>query len=271
MYSYFGKTKISTDFASEKYINVNNFGHIEKAKNLNICREHGRKDFQLIFVSSGKFVIKEKSAETIAKSGDICIFRPGESQKYGVANEETTYHWIHFSGKSAEEMLSFFKKRVYTVGEFPEFENYCRMIINEFELDSMYSNLYLEGKFITLISRIAKRILKSEKENKSLTKIRPALEIMKSECHQRRSNDELAKMCGVSKNCFMKLFKETTGISPQQYYQNQIIDKSIYFLTNTSYNIAEIANLCGIEDAFYFSRMFKKHTGFSPSDYRKKN
>ena len=75
---------------------------------------------------------------------------------------------------------------------------------------------------------------------------------------------------GYSDNSyFIKLFKKSLGISPQEYYAKIIIDKSTYLLINTDYSISEIATLCGIEDALYFSRMFKKHTGISPRAYRK--
>ena len=92
---------------------------------------------------------------------------------------------------------------------------------------------------------------------------------MKSESHIRRSNEELAKLCGISKFYFMKLFKKTLGVSPQEYYAELIIDKSSNLLIDTDYSISEISKLCGIEDALYFSRMFKKHMGISPLAYRK--
>ncbi|MBE6740510.1 MAG: helix-turn-helix transcriptional regulator, partial [Ruminococcaceae bacterium] len=75
-------------------------------------------------------------------------------------------------------------------------------------------------------------------------------------------------LCGLSKDYFLKLFKNSMGITPQQYYIALAVDKGRYLLTNTSYSISEISLLCGIEDSFYFSRIFKKHTGLSPRDYR---
>ena len=83
------------------------------------------------------------------------------------------------------------------------------------------------------------------------------------------STVKTAELCGISEFYFIKLFKKSLGISPQEYYAKIIIDKSTYLLINTDYSISEIATLCGIEDALYFSRMFKKHTGISPRAYRK--
>ena len=96
-----------------------------------------------------------------------------------------------------------------------------------------------------------------------------AIQIMRSECHIRRSNEELSKLCGISKFYFIKLFKKTFGVSPQGYYAKLILDKSSHLLINTDLSISEIAKLCGVNDTLYFSRMFKKHMGISPSTYRK--
>ena len=41
-------------------------------------------------------------------------------------------------------------------------------------------------------------------------------------------------------------------------------------LESTNYNVTEISNIIGYENPLYFSRIFKKQTGFSPSEYRKK-
>ena len=128
----------------------------------------------------------------------------------------------------------------------------------------------LEGGLISLIGQIAERILDDGIHNKTMAKIRPALDIMGSEFQVRRSNGELAELCSLSKYYFIKLFKSIMGVSPGQYYQKLIMDKSVNFLIDTSYNISEIANLCGFDDAFYFSRIFKKNFGISPVEYRKK-
>ncbi|MBE6886287.1 MAG: helix-turn-helix transcriptional regulator, partial [Ruminococcaceae bacterium] len=43
------------------------------------------------------------------------------------------------------------------------------------------------------------------------------------------------------------------------------------YLENSDKNINEISNIVGYENALYFSRLFKKYTGMTPSEYKKKN
>ena len=55
-----------------------------------------------------------------------------------------------------------------------------------------------------------------------------------------------------------------------QYIVSLRITNAINLIENTDYNITEIANAVGYDNSLYFSRLFHKHTGMSPSEYKKK-
>lgn len=268
MYSFFYKKVDSTEAVSNNYISVNNFGYYEDITDIKTYRESGRVDYQLIYVKRGRLIVGKNGNEHILSEGRICLFRPGEAQIYRGNGDATTYFWIHFSGCEAERMLSFFKERSYCVGVFPEFEYYCRGSSHEAITNREFTELLYEGRLIALFARIAEKINSSEKKDDDVSKIRPAIIAMHADNQNRHTNEELCQLCGLSKDYFLKLFKNSMGITPQQYYIALAVDKGRYLLTNTSYSISEISLLCGIVDSFYFSRIFKKHTGLSPRDYR---
>ena len=266
---YYIKTSKNSEAVSDKYIHINNFGYSEEVVDMRVYRERGRVDYQLIYIKSGSLTITENGESYIAPSGSVCLYRPREAQIYASNESATEFCWIHFSGSGVEEMLSFFEKRYYTVGQFPEFLRYCNGISTEFETEKKYTELFYEGELMALIARIAARVERDKKKD-DLAKIRPALNAINSSRTSRLSNSELAELCGFSRFYFMKVFKAITGTTPQQYYISQIIDRGCYLLGSTAYNVAQISRLCGIEDSLYFSRIFKKHTGLSPLAYRKK-
>lgn len=270
-YYYSGKSSNEKHTETDRFIYINDFGYCADHSRLSIRRENGRPDYQLIYVAYGTLTIHENGKKRNLTSGDVCLFRPNEPQIYTINGEKTTHYWILFTGSEVEKLLSFFKERSYHMGAFPEFEHFCHSLWSDFQSEAEDSELLLDGMLITIIARIMQFVNQNGKKNNELSKLHKVIQIMKSECHIRRSNEELAKLCGISKFYFMKLFKKNLGVSPQEYYAELIIDKSSHLLLNTDYSISEIAKLCGVEDALYFSRMFKKHVGISPGAYRKSN
>lgn len=69
-----------------------------------------------------------------------------------------------------------------------------------------------------------------------------------------------------------KLFKKEIGVTPLEYMTNLRMKKAEVMLTamwGRDYSMAEIAKLCGYDDSLYFSRVFKKHFGCSPTVFAK--
>ena len=271
MISFRKKMVESTDAVSDKYISINNFGYYEDLDDMHICRKQGRLDYQLIYVKSGEIVIQDGGEKRSLNGGSISLFRPGESQIYQINGIKTSFYWIHFSGSEAERFLFFFNERIYSIGAFSEFEHYCRGGLNECYFESEFAELLYEGGLISLIARIGDRVNGGEKNERERRLLAPALAAMRSDGGALLSNEELASLCGISKYYFIKTFKAVMGVTPQRYCTGIIVDKAKYLLSNTVYNVNEISLRLGIEDSLYFSRMFKKHTGLSPKEYRQQN
>ena len=81
--------------------------------------------------------------------------------------------------------------------------------------------------------------------------------------------DILSKNIGVSKYYLHRLFTEMTGSTPVVYITRVRLSKAKERLRTSSASILEIAIACGFDSASYFSNIFKKHFGVSPTEYRK--
>lgn len=81
----------------------------------------------------------------------------------------------------------------------------------------------------------------------------------------------IAKTYGFAPNYFRTLFKRATRLTPYDYIQRKRIDKSKVKLDLTSDSVQDIAFQVGFNDPYYFSKVFKKTVGMTPSEYRKKD
>lgn len=76
--------------------------------------------------------------------------------------------------------------------------------------------------------------------------------------------------CGYTENYLRSCFRKETGMPPLQYLHHLRIEQAKNMLLQEDFvSIGRVAAECGFSDALYFSTCFKKHTGLSPTAYRK--
>ena len=79
--------------------------------------------------------------------------------------------------------------------------------------------------------------------------------------------ENLAKMCMITPEYFRKIFKYFLGVSPLNYVNDLKIKRAKELIKSGLYTISEVCFLSGFIDVSHFSRVFKKTTGVSPSQY----
>ncbi|NNV55680.1 AraC family transcriptional regulator [Limnovirga soli] len=84
------------------------------------------------------------------------------------------------------------------------------------------------------------------------------------------SLDEIAKIANLTPNAFCRLFKQRTNKHFVEYLNEVRISQACKFLLEMNFNISEIAFQCGYKTLSNFNKIFKKTTGLSPKEYRKK-
>lgn len=85
------------------------------------------------------------------------------------------------------------------------------------------------------------------------------------------SISDIVRYCRANTSQLCSSFKATTGYTINQYLTQIRIDSAKKLLQGSQYSINDISDMCGFNYPKYFYRVFKKYTGMSPSDCRKKN
>ena len=81
------------------------------------------------------------------------------------------------------------------------------------------------------------------------------------------SLDTLSATVNLNRSYLCRLFKRETGESLFQYLARLRLERATGLLLQEGLSIREVAARVGIDDPFYFTRMFKKQYGVAPSEY----
>ena len=80
---------------------------------------------------------------------------------------------------------------------------------------------------------------------------------------------DIASYVGVDRSHLYTVFKQVIGVSPKDYLTDYRIRKACSLLREPALSITAVANSVGFENNLYFSKVFRKRMGLTPSDYRK--
>ncbi|MEG1432972.1 helix-turn-helix transcriptional regulator [Eubacterium sp.] len=101
--------------------------------------------------------------------------------------------------------------------------------------------------------------------------IRNVINFIYSNLDNTLSLGTLAREFCLNDSYLSTLFKKETGMTLTSFVNTKRIEHAAYLLDTTLLPIQEIATLCGVQDMSYFSKIFKKHMGFSPREYREEH
>ena len=132
-----------------------------------------------------------------------------------------------------------------------------------------------EGYYFECISLLYKIFAELQKRNyipqNQYDLIKPAIKLIEENfLGNKISVPYLADKCGISEVYLKKIFIKRFGVSPIKYIIQLKINHACDLLRSECYSIRQVANLCGYEDVYYFSRQFKSYVGATPSDFVKK-
>lgn len=239
-------------------------------------RPRGRLDYQFIYVASGKAHFYFQGKEEIVSAGNIVLYRPKEEQRYYYyGQDKTEVYWVHFTGNNVKNILRKYSitddmHTIYTSTSL-EYKHLFHLMIQELQLCRTNYEELLVHYFMELLIMIQRLIEVKPKKRKVqfMQKMDDAVHYFQEHYNEPISIEQYAESQNVSVSWFINNFKSYTHITPAQYILNLRIMNAKTLLETTEYNISEISRIIGYENALYFSRIFRKQCGMSPSQFRK--
>ena len=240
-------------------------------------RPNGRNDYQLLYIAAGCAHFFFDGVERIIPKGNMILFRPNEPQIYNLyaADKPETY-WIHFTGSEVAHLLRHYEmpenEKVFFTGTSLDYQWLFRQMIQELQLQRINYNDLLSMNLRHIFLKINRYLHEgNEIGTEMLNEIEQAMHYFNDHYNQSIVIDEYAKSRAMTANWFIQNFRKVTKCTPMQYILNLRITNAMNLIDNTNYNMSQIASAIGYENSMYFSRIFKKHTGLTPTAYKQRN
>ncbi|WP_029276759.1 AraC family transcriptional regulator [Pedobacter borealis] len=254
---------------------ITDIGYYPKASLHFRERTHGAEQNILIYCVDGKGTIKINKAFHEISSGDFIFIPRGQAHSYKTDPENPwTIYWCHFKGEQADEIIELAARKY---GSPKSYVSFSDDRINLF--DSLYQTLesgygfdnlsYVNLRFPQFLSSFL-FVDKFEQSPKTASEdlIELSFRYMQDNLDRILTLEMIAENVNISASHFSAIFKKRTGFPPIEYLNHLKIQKACQFLQFTDLRIKEIAFKIGLEDQYYFSRLFNKVMGISPTQYR---
>lgn len=271
-----GRYRDLTNFTSNEYLHINSSGvsymrYADKPRTTRFYRPDGRVDQHFLLVTDGNLVAVIDGKEYKLSVGDALFYRPNDPQCYTVSvdgNSPYEEHlYVHFCGSVADEVLqkAGLLKSCVILGVPSETRRIFEAMLRSHRAGDEITAC---GNLLRLVSLLSPGVTRAQSDTVKL--IFKEAEYISSHYKEEIDLNKCAARCGLSRSRFSHLFTETVGTSPLQFQQKLRLEQSCELLKFTGLTVGEISESVGFSDALYFSRLFKKYTGVSPSVYRKK-
>ncbi|MAX82318.1 MAG: AraC family transcriptional regulator [Crocinitomicaceae bacterium] len=234
-------------------------------------------EFQLNYITEGHGIMQTRAGEFPIKPGSLIIMRPGILHRYK-PNSKTgwTENYIGFNGNLAPHFVQqVFEDPdipVIKIGHHVEVLDSFQKIIDLVKEQKPAYHQVASGLIIKALGYISTYIKTQNIGNEDVDKlIHLAKAYMWENVTREIDLHTFSKDQRVSYSYFRKTFKMYTGIAPHQFFLELKMMRAKELIVSSDMSIKEITYQLGFDSIYYFSRLFKKKMGLSPTDLRKMN
>lgn len=233
-----------------------------------------RENYVLHYIIDGKGTLFMNKKEFPVHSKEAFITPPHTTVFYK-ADKENPWHylWIHFNGSKSSELLYMAgitkENPIFTPTHMEKDLETCLfnfLLHRNSELLCIGDLYHLFQYLINLSSNKPK----PEQIEKNLKHIKNSINYINQKFSEPIKIQDIANYCGLDRSYLCKIFKLATNYSPQEYLIHYRIRKAKQYLSDDNMMVQDVAYAVGYPDSYAFSKLFKKKTGLSPSQYRSK-
>lgn len=212
------------------------------------------------------------------RSGQGFMIFPGQITTY-VADIQVPweYVWVEFDGLRTTEILNvcgFSKDAPVYMAHSREARKKMADELIYISQNSKQSPFHLMGHFYLFADLLAQSVARPQPAATSKMSdyyIKEAINFIEQNFQNDISIEDVAAVCGINRSYLGRIFRTSTGRSPQEFLIHYRMTKAAELLKLTTLSIGDIGSAVGYENALHFSRAFKNVYGVSPRAWREQH
>lgn len=233
-------------------------------------------EYQLNYITEGYGAIETEAGAFKIQPGTMMVISPGMKHRY---RPDPSTGWIEnyigFKGKVSghfmKEALKGFSSPVISCGGMTEIFDVYQKVFDLVQMQKPAYQQIASGMIIKLLGFLISSEKQSSFRGKQIEDlITSARAYMWEHVNKEADLHVFAKNHLVSYSYFRRMFKLYTGIAPHSYYLDLKIMRAKELIITSEKSIKEITYELGFDSIHYFSRLFKKKTGTSPNEHRRR-
>ena len=219
------------------------------------------------FESGGKKYTLTRGQSFLIVPGQLVNYYPDEKDPW-------KYAWVDFTGIEARKLLAYCslsEANPIAEKEMPELDRLFREASDRFSTDSSADVCRNIGYFRLIFSIYIEHYPAVNSKTVGELMITRAAEYIENNYRRPSLNlDEIAERLSINRVTLHRKFTEELNISPGNYIIKLRIKKACALLESSNYSVKTVAYSTGFSDQLYFSKVFKKLVGMTPTEYRKR-
>ena len=222
------------------------------------------------YIVAGTGQVQAGESRFAPRAGDTYFLPQGIDHHYGSDKHDPWEKiWLNVSGSTLTELSK--QYGIEGIYHFPALD--ISDLLAKFQYYASHpSTPNAAERCVALLNQILFRMACTQDIEKQQQ--RSPVQMMLAYIEQHETDvirlEQLAAACQKSPSQAERLFRAELGIPPYRYVLNRKIDLARQLLTETGMSVRDIAAYLSFEDEFYFSGLFRRKVGLSPTQYRKK-
>lgn len=260
-----------------KELMITAIGYHPCAKGHYCKRPRGSRGFVFLYCIEGSGWVKYDGEDTLITRNQGVFLRPGRAHEYGASETHPwSYYYIHYEGSLAADytrmVLDEPGSGTYWIKQTGEYLKRFSLMLESLEPGWTYPNMVMASadlhKLLAWIYIKKKHDRAGAKQASTQARVQSVADMIQENPQNNVSVLEMARAANLSNSRFRERFKDLIGMSPKQFCLHVQIQKAKELLVSSELCIHEISDQVGNSDSHYFSRIFSRKVGISPSEYR---